>query len=159
MATPEPGQTCALVGVLERSREGVPASLCCSVPGAWHPGLSLRALSSYSVPTPLLLLSGFWNWECPLGPEEGITSPPAPQGYLHPALTWLFAICICLLVSYFFIEFKLKGLLSCIELKLKARRSHFIWLAWARECHSAVAWKDREKECPWSEQLCVIFKG
>lgn len=44
MANPEPGQTCALVGVLEGSREGVPASLCCSVPGAWHPGLSLRAL-------------------------------------------------------------------------------------------------------------------
>lgn len=46
MASPEPGQMC---GVSERSRErSLPPSV--AVPGAWHPGLSLRGLS---VPTPV----------------------------------------------------------------------------------------------------------
>lgn len=60
MASPEPGETCALVGVLERSREGSlpPPAALCLVLGiqALH-----YSLPSYSVPAPVLLLSGFWN--------------------------------------------------------------------------------------------------
>lgn len=46
------------VGSVREEQGGVPASLCCSVPAAWHPGLSLKDLS---VPAPVLPLSSFWN--------------------------------------------------------------------------------------------------
>lgn len=133
----------------QRGSPCLPLLLCA---GCLHPGLSL---GTPSVPTPVLFLSGFWNWVCPLGPGDRMTSPPVPLCYLHPVLTWLFARCICLLVN-FCIEFKLRVYWIVLSLNLRPegliRSPCLIGISMGQRVslHSCMAEQGKETPLKWA---------
>lgn len=156
---PAPGGGVPCWDLSEESRgKGSSASLHCSVPDTWHPGVSLWSLSWYPVP-PLfncLVASGndgaLWG-VTHRAPCEGKHHPTSVPGLCTPGAHT--AICnVYLLASLLINVLRLRpkgtiGSLHLIGISMGQRMS----------LSGYMAGQGKEWKCPCSEQLYVTFKG